>query len=71
MKAIKIPNATLLDAFGRLVAINSYQLECSSSNELTDKLLVENSSKIHDQTSSNVHHSTFVQGHSQRLTVIG
>jgi len=76
MKAIKIPNAALLDVFGRPVAINSHDLQRPSVipnpsyTGQVDKNSSNNHNEVHNKNSTATvpSHKT---DHAERLTVIG
>jgi len=76
MKAIKIPNAALLDAFGRPVAINNHDLQRPSiiTNPFHTGEVDKNSSNNHydvHNKSSTATGSTSKPEHTEQLTVIG
>jgi hypothetical protein len=76
MKAIKIPNAALLDVFGRPVAINSHDLQRPSiiPNPSYTGEVNKNSSNNHydvHNKSSTATGSMSKPEHTERLTVIG
>jgi hypothetical protein len=72
MKAIQIPNAALLDVFGRPVAVNSHDLQRSSiipNQSYTgqvDKNLLNNHDDLKKASTA-----TAKLDHTERLTVIG
>lgn len=74
MKAIKIPNATLLDVFGRPVAVNSHDLQRPSiitNPSYTGQVDKNASNNHHDHHNKNSTASTSKSEHAEQLTVIG
>jgi len=67
MKAIKIPNTSLLDVFGRPVATNTYDFHRLS---YADKN-VENNHYEQNSKSSNATNSGIKSDNAERLTIIG
>jgi hypothetical protein len=76
MKAIKIPNASFLDVFGRPVAINNHDLQRPSiicNPSYTGQVDKNSSNNHHDHNnkSSTASGSISKSDHAEKLTVIG
>ena len=77
MKAITIPNAALLDVFGRPVAINSHDLHRSSLTSShsqagrTEKTRANNQSELTHKQSLGTSIPSPSVGSEERLSVIG
>jgi len=67
MKAIKIPNTSLLDVFGRPVATNTYDFHRLS---YADRNFENNHCELNSK-SSNATSSGIKLDHAQQLTIIG
>lgn len=75
MKAIKIPNAALLDVFGRPVAVNNHDLQRPSiitNPSYTGHVDKNSSNNHHDPNNKNsVATGSHKSDHTEQLTVIG
>jgi hypothetical protein len=67
MKAIKIPNTSLLDVFGRPVTINSQDFHRASFADRFSR----DSSNNHQETNSKNSNPGIKPDNTQRLTIIG
>jgi hypothetical protein len=70
MKAIKIPNTTLLDVFGRPVATNSQDFHRLSRSDHLEKSLTNNHYEVNSK-GSNATASGIKLENTPQLTVIG
>ena len=69
MKAIKIPNAALLDVFGRPVAVNSHDLQRPSV--ITNPSYTGQVDNNHHDPNKQSGSSSSKLEHAEQLTVIG